>query len=89
MSFTDLYFEREEKRAAKHTKALMGDELDSGKNFREIYDSIQDCKNVLEISLEDDDTNTSLCAYGDEFISDMYALIKKLKEFENKYEELY
>lgn len=89
MSFTDFYFEREEKKALEHSKALMQDEFDGKENFKKLYDALQDCKNIFEISLEDEDTSASLNAYGAEFISDMYELLKKLKEFESKYQKLY
>ncbi|EIT3408282.1 hypothetical protein L1366_000621, partial [Campylobacter coli] len=52
--------------------------------------SLQEFKNILEVSLEDDeDIAASLQAYGDEFINDTYDLLEKVRKFEKKYEKLY
>ncbi|EHV4790122.1 hypothetical protein K0O79_000967 [Campylobacter coli] len=86
MSFTDFYFDREEKRISNYTRELVKDELESRENFN----SLQEFKNILEVSLEDDeDIAASLQAYGDEFINDTYDLLEKVRKFEKKYEKLY
>lgn len=70
MSFTDLYFDREEKRISNYARELVKDELESRENFADIFNSLQEFKNILEVSLEDDeDIAASLQAYGDEFIT--------------------
>ncbi|EAI4316385.1 hypothetical protein A0X14_01735 [Campylobacter coli] len=90
MSFTDLYFDREEKRISNYARELVKDELESRENFADIFNSLQEFKNILEVSLEDDeDIAASLQAYGDEFISDTYDLLEKVRKFEKKYEKLY
>ncbi|EGT3059271.1 hypothetical protein JBM62_000756 [Campylobacter jejuni] len=90
MSFTDLYFDREEKRISNYTRELVKDELESRENFADIFNSLQEFKNILEASLEDDeDIAASLQAYGDEFINDTYDLLEKVRKFEKKYEKLY
>lgn len=90
MSFTDLYFDREEKRISNYARELVKDELESRENFADIFNSLQEFKNILEASLEDDeDIAASLQAYGDEFINDNYDLLEKVRKFEKKYEKLY
>lgn len=90
MSFTDLYFDREEKRISNYTKELIANEFESRENLENIFANLQDFKNSLEISLEDDeDIATSLQAYGDEFINDVHDLLKKLRKFEKKYKKLF
>ncbi|ENJ2542425.1 hypothetical protein AB0742_001046 [Campylobacter jejuni] len=90
MSFTDLYFDREEKRISNYARELVKDELESRENLENIFANLQDFKNSLEISLEDDeDIAASLQAYGDEFINDTYDLLEKVRNFEKKYEKLY
>ncbi|EIJ0067975.1 hypothetical protein LHZ97_001048 [Campylobacter jejuni] len=90
MSFTDLYFDREEKRIYNQTKELIANEFESKENLENIFANLQDFKNSLEISLEDDeDIAASLQAYGDEFINDTYDLLEKVRKFEKKYEKLY
>ncbi|EDA5022251.1 hypothetical protein F9F40_08345 [Campylobacter jejuni] len=90
MSFTDFYFDREEKRIYNQTKELIANEFESKENLENIFANLQDFKNSLEISLEDDeDIAASLQAYGDEFINDTYDLLEKVRKFEKKYEKLY
>ncbi|MEH0337124.1 hypothetical protein [Campylobacter jejuni] len=90
MSFTDFYFDREEKRISSQTKELIANEFESKENLENIFANLQDFKNSLEISLEDDeDIAASLQAYGDEFINDTYDLLEKVRKFEKKYEKLY
>ncbi|HAA1924476.1 hypothetical protein [Campylobacter coli] len=90
MSFTDFYFDREEKRIYNYARELVKDELESRENFADIFNSLQEFKNILEASLEDDeDIAASLQAYGDEFINDTYDLLEKVRKFEKKYEKLY
>ncbi|HEG0309335.1 TPA: hypothetical protein SB311_001632 [Campylobacter coli] len=90
MSFTDLYFDREEKRISNYARELVKDELESRENFADIFNSLQEFKNILEVSLEDDeDIAASLQAYGDELINDTYDLLEKVRKFEKKYEKLY
>ncbi|EAI7984990.1 hypothetical protein CRT12_05545 [Campylobacter coli] len=90
MSFTDLYFDREEKRISNYARELVKDELESRENFADIFNSLQEFKNILEVSLEyDEDIAASLQAYGDEFINDTYDLLEKVRKFEKKYEKLY
>lgn len=55
MSFTDLYFDREEKRIYNQTKELIANELESKENLENIFANLQDFKNSLETSLEDDE----------------------------------
>ncbi|EAJ3505791.1 hypothetical protein I2K29_001181 [Campylobacter coli] len=90
MSFTDFYFDREEKRISNYARELVKDELESRENFADIFNSLQEFKNILEVSLEDDeDIAASLQAYEDEFINDTYDLLEKVRKFEKKYEKLY
>ncbi|EAH6256995.1 hypothetical protein HG290_000909 [Campylobacter jejuni] len=90
MSFTDFYFDREEKRISNQTKELIANEFESKENLENIFANLQDFKNSLEVSLEDDeDIAASLQAYGDEFINDTYDLLEKVRKFEKKYEKLY
>ncbi|BEJ68026.1 hypothetical protein B10307_09770 [Campylobacter coli] len=90
MSFTDFYFDREEKRISNYARELVKDELESRENFADIFNSLQEFKNILEVSLEyDEDIAASLQAYGDEFINDTYDLLEKVRKFEKKYEKLY
>ncbi len=90
MSFTDLYFDREEKRISSQTKELIANEFESKENLKNIFANLQEFKNILEVSLEDDeDIAASLQAYGDEFINDTYDLLEKVRKFEKKYEKLY
>ncbi|EAI0810461.1 hypothetical protein E0309_03785 [Campylobacter jejuni] len=90
MSFTDFYFDREEKRIYNQTKELIANEFESKENLENIFANLQDFKNSLEISLEDDEEIAiSLQAYGDEFINDTYDLLEKVRKFEKKYEKLY
>ncbi|EPX9000892.1 hypothetical protein ACW50E_001907, partial [Campylobacter coli] len=64
MSFTDFYFDREEKRISNYARELVKDELESRENFADIFNSLQEFKNILEVSLEDDeDIAASLQAY--------------------------
>ncbi|HED7329159.1 TPA: hypothetical protein R5483_001895, partial [Campylobacter coli] len=51
MSFTDLYFDREEKRISNYARELVKDELESRENFADIFNSLQEFKNILEVSL--------------------------------------
>lgn len=90
MSFTDLYFDREEKRIYNQTKELIANEFESRKNLENIFANLQDFKNSLETSLEDnEEISISLQAYGDEFINDVHDLLKKLRKFEKKYKKLF
>ncbi|HEQ3582837.1 hypothetical protein [Campylobacter jejuni] len=90
MSFTDLYFDREEKRISSQTKELIANEFESKENLENIFANLQEFKNILEVSLEDDeDIAASLQAYGDEFINDTYDLLEKVRKFEKKYEKLF
>ncbi|ELF1517339.1 hypothetical protein RBO73_001246 [Campylobacter jejuni] len=90
MSFTDFYFDREEKRIYNQTKELIANEFESKENLENIFANLQEFKNILEVSLEDDeDIAASLQAYGDEFINDTYDLLEKVRKFEKKYEKLY
>lgn len=90
MSFTDFYFDREEKRISSQTKELIANEFESKENLENIFANLQEFKNILEVSLEDDeDIAASLQAYGDEFINDTYDLLEKVRKFEKKYEKLF
>lgn len=90
MSFTDFYFDREEKRISNYARELITNEFESKENLENIFANLQDFKNSLEISLEDDEEiSISLQAYGDEFINDTYDLLEKVRKFEKKYEKLY
>ncbi|MFY4733427.1 hypothetical protein [Campylobacter jejuni] len=82
MSFTDFYFDREEKRISSQTKELIANEFESKENLENIFANLQDFKNSLEISLEDDEEiSISLQAYGDEFMRNAYELLER--ELEN------
>ncbi|EAH6039678.1 hypothetical protein EGQ47_06370 [Campylobacter coli] len=90
MSFTDLYFDREEKRISNYARELVKDELESRENFADIFNSLQEFKNILEVSLEDDeDIATSLQAYGDEFMRNAYELLDRVRKFEKQYKKLF
>ncbi|ENZ3903352.1 hypothetical protein ACGJEB_000779 [Campylobacter jejuni] len=51
MSFTDFYFDREEKRISSQTKELITNEFESKENLENIFANLQDFKNSLEISV--------------------------------------
>ncbi len=90
MSFTDLYYKREEKRVLNHSKELLANEIDSNDNFSNIFNALQELRCVLERSLEDDEEILhSLGVYGDEFYNDAYSLLEQARKFERKYEKLY
>lgn len=90
MSFTDLYFDREEKRITNQTKELITNELESKENLENIFANLQDFKNSLEISLEDDEEIViSLQAYGDEFIRNAYELLDRVRKFEKHCKKLF
>ncbi|EAH8090502.1 hypothetical protein AADY59_000416 [Campylobacter jejuni] len=90
MSFTDLYFDREEKRISNYARELVKDELESRENLENIFANLQDFKNSLEISLEDDEEIAiSLQAYGDEFIRNAYELLDRVRKFEKHCKKLY
>ncbi|BEK33202.1 hypothetical protein CW576_09225 [Campylobacter jejuni] len=90
MSFTDLYFDREEKRITNQTKELITNELESKENLENIFANLQDFKNSLEISLEDDEEIAiSLQAYGDEFIRNAYELLDRVRKFEKHCKKLF
>ncbi|EHP1801930.1 hypothetical protein OPE71_001762 [Campylobacter jejuni] len=90
MSFTDLYFDREEKRISNYARELVKDELESRENLENIFANLQDFKNSLEISLEDDEEIAiSLQAYGDEFIRNAYELLERVRKFEKQCKKLF
>ncbi|HEF6234314.1 TPA: hypothetical protein SAR80_000200 [Campylobacter jejuni] len=90
MSFTDLYFGREEKRISSQTKELIANEFESKENLENIFANLQDFKNSLEISLEDDEEIAiSLQAYGDEFIRNAYELLDRVRKFEKHCKKLF
>ncbi|ECB9848706.1 hypothetical protein FLR36_05815 [Campylobacter jejuni] len=90
MSFTDLYFGREEKRIYNQTKELIANEFESKENLENIFANLQDFKNSLEISLEDDEEIAiSLQAYGDEFIRNAYELLERVRKFEKQCKKLF
>ncbi|MFX1753194.1 hypothetical protein K1X24_03410 [Campylobacter jejuni] len=90
MSFTDFYFDREEKRISSQTKELIANEFKSKENLENIFANLQDFKNSLEISLEDDEEIAiSLQAYGDEFIRNAYELLDRVRKFEKHCKKLF
>ncbi|ELG7797631.1 hypothetical protein ACHPPD_000681 [Campylobacter jejuni] len=90
MSFIDFYFDREEKRIYNQTKELIANEFESKENLENIFANLQDFKNSLEISLEDDEEIAiSLQAYGDEFIRNAYELLERVRKFEKQCKKLY
>ncbi|HED0666912.1 TPA: hypothetical protein R4L13_000403 [Campylobacter coli] len=90
MSFTDFYFDREEKRISNYARELVKDELESRENFADIFNSLQEFKNILEVSLEDDeDIAASLQAYGDEFMRNAYELLERVRKFEKQCKKLF
>ncbi|EAH6665426.1 hypothetical protein HCU52_001756, partial [Campylobacter jejuni] len=89
-SFTDFYFDREEKRISSQTKELIANEFESKENLENIFANLQDFKNSLEISLEDDEEIAiSLQAYGDEFIRNAYELLDRVRKFEKHCKKLF
>ncbi|EAL4820278.1 hypothetical protein ACXX5S_000523 [Campylobacter jejuni] len=90
MSFIDFYFDREEKRIYNQTKELITNEFESKENLENIFANLQDFKNSLEISLEDDEEIAiSLQAYGDEFIRNAYELLDRVRKFEKHCKKLF
>lgn len=90
MSFTDFYFDREEKRISNQTKELITNEFESKENLENIFANLQDFKNSLEISLEDDEEiSISLQAYGDEFMRNAYELLERVRKFEKQCKKLF
>lgn len=90
MSFTDFYFDREEKRISIQTKELIANEFESKENLENIFANLQDFKNSLEIILEDDEEIAiSLQAYGDEFIRNAYELLDRVRKFEKHCKKLF
>ncbi|EHR5998387.1 hypothetical protein [Campylobacter jejuni] len=90
MSFIDFYFDREEKRIYNQTKELIANEFESKENLENIFANLQDFKNSLEISLEDDEEIAiSLQAYGDEFIRNAYELLDRVRKFEKHCKKLF
>ncbi|ECL3806128.1 TPA: hypothetical protein R5723_001150 [Campylobacter jejuni] len=90
MSFTDLYFDREEKRISNQTKELIANELVNKDNLENIFANLQDFKNSLELSLEDDEEKSiSLQAYGDEFMRNAYELLERVRKFEKHCKKLF
>ncbi|EJK7896468.1 hypothetical protein NLT48_001238 [Campylobacter jejuni] len=90
MSFTDFYFDREEKRISSQTKELIANEFERKENLENIFANLQDFKNSLEISLEDDEEIAiSLQAYGDEFIRNAYELLDRVRKFEKHCKKLF
>ncbi|EAJ1933237.1 hypothetical protein ACLH6I_000842 [Campylobacter jejuni] len=90
MSFADFYFDREEKRISSQTKELIANEFESKENLENIFANLQDFKNSLEISLEDDEEIAiSLQAYGDEFIRNAYELLDRVRKFEKHCKKLF
>ncbi|EHT8185445.1 hypothetical protein KXM71_001718, partial [Campylobacter jejuni] len=52
--------------------------------------NLQDFKNSLEISLEDDEEiSISLQAYGDEFMRNAYELLDRVRKFEKHCKKLF
>ncbi|EAL1349310.1 TPA: hypothetical protein R8R30_001681, partial [Campylobacter jejuni] len=87
---TDFYFDREEKRISSQTKELIANEFESKENLENIFANLQDFKNSLEISLEDDEEIAiSLQAYGDEFIRNAYELLDRVRKFEKHCKKLF
>ncbi|ECR3092607.1 hypothetical protein ACMTPY_000097 [Campylobacter jejuni] len=90
MSFTDFYFDREEKRISSQTKELIANEFESKENLENIFANLQDFKNSLEISLEDDEEIAiSLQAYGDEFMRNAYEFLERVRKFEKQCKKLF
>ncbi|EOI4543308.1 hypothetical protein ACMT3M_000399 [Campylobacter jejuni] len=90
MSFTDFYFDREEKRISSQTKELITNKFESKENLENIFANLQDFKNSLEISLEDDEEIAiSLQAYGDEFMRNAYELLERVRKFEKHCKKLF
>ncbi|EOH6694862.1 hypothetical protein ACMG0Z_000763, partial [Campylobacter jejuni] len=90
MSFIDFYFDREEKRIYNQTKELITNEFESKENLENIFANLQDFKNSLEISLEDDEEiSISLQAYGDEFMRNAYELLDRVRKFEKHCKKLF
>ncbi|EGA4754104.1 hypothetical protein H5R96_000947, partial [Campylobacter jejuni] len=84
------YFDREEKRISSQTKELIANEFESKENLENIFANLQDFKNSLEISLEDDEEIAiSLQAYGDEFIRNAYELLDRVRKFEKHCKKLF
>ncbi|EHK1782629.1 hypothetical protein KCJ96_001557, partial [Campylobacter jejuni] len=81
---------REEKRIYNQTKELIANEFESKENLENIFANLQDFKNSLEISLEDDEEIAiSLQAYGDEFIRNAYELLDRVRKFEKHCKKLF
>lgn len=90
MSLTDSFHEIQEKKAKEHSDQLMKEELETKKNFKELFDSLQEFLNTMECSLiNDDEARISLSAYGEAFMSECYRLLKSLNDFERKFQRLY
>ncbi len=90
MSFIDFYFDREEKRIYNQTKELITNEFESKENLENIFANLQDFKNSLEISLEDDEEiSISLQAYGDKFMRNAYELLDRVRKFEKHCKKLF
>ncbi|EID8610611.1 hypothetical protein AB8680_001393 [Campylobacter jejuni] len=90
MSFTDFYFDRKEKRISSQTKELITNEFESKENLENIFANLQDFKNSLEISLEDDEEiSISLQAYRDEFMRNAYELLERVRKFEKQCKKLF
>ncbi|HBD8787771.1 TPA: hypothetical protein KLA27_001750, partial [Campylobacter jejuni] len=82
--------DREEKRIYNQTKELIANEFESKENLENIFANLQDFKNSLEISLEDDkEIAISLQAYGDEFIRNAYELLDRVRKFEKHCKKLF
>ncbi|EAK5871078.1 hypothetical protein DL027_08940, partial [Campylobacter jejuni] len=82
--------DREEKRISSQTKELIANEFESKENLENIFANLQDFKNSLEISLEDDEEIAiSLQAYGDEFIRNAYELLDRVRKFEKHCKKLF
>ncbi|EGN1871857.1 hypothetical protein IR653_001467, partial [Campylobacter jejuni] len=65
-------------------------EFESKENLENIFANLQDFKNSLEISLEDDEEIAiSLQAYGDEFIRNAYELLDRVRKFEKHCKKLF
>ncbi|MFK0405614.1 hypothetical protein ACISMV_09090, partial [Campylobacter jejuni] len=59
-------------------------------NLENIFANLQDFKNSLEISLEDDEEIAiSLQVYGDEFIRNAYELLERVRKFEKQCKKLF
>ncbi|HEA7242078.1 TPA: hypothetical protein RXK16_000799, partial [Campylobacter jejuni] len=78
------------KRIYNQTKELIANEFESKENLENIFANLQDFKNSLEISLEDDEEIAiSLQAYGDEFIRNAYELLDRVRKFEKHCKKLF